>query len=777
MAETDRSEVRSSGADQSPDEDRINTPSLPLYMAGFLILLCGILAANAALTQPDIGWIVQTTLLSGSGFLFSYVCRRMQIASRILDRALAGVAVLLLACVAAGLLLPQQFLPVGADRPDLRLLAGLVWGGTFWAWALYTDNRVVGITVPAMAALGMAATIDVNTPVMVCFGAFILAVIFLLIHQNYLQNRRRADEKERALLPRRLLTAQLFQAGVCGLTVLLVGMLAIVPAQIVFSHLSLTQAIRHLAAIQPDRGVDRGVQRFSDDDNLSIGTGEAWSASADVVMRVTPSDGRPHYWRGRTYDVYTGDGWQSALENDRRDIAVGTPPAADNALRLRYALAPGLTPGDPAQPGGSPLLTAVFEVRGETRQFYYADSPRQIILDTRTTRDRSGVQVCHDGRLGLVDSRPVRFPYAVVSQPPPDLSDNGVAERLRQAGRHYPVEVRTRYLDQSSTALPEDLAFYRQSVDEALQNLPADQRTPLDEAMALRDWVSKRCIYTLTPPPLPDDTDHVRSFLDDTRKGYCDMFASSLAVLCRTAGIPARLAVGFAPGDPDGAAFNLRAEDKHAWTEVYFPGTGWIAFDATSGSTSDGTVPTASSGRGSSWLSRLHWGISADWKLVFPLVALILVIVAYVIKAEFYDLRQPRNKRGDGASRTARQKPSAIYGHPYGRLLRALSRLGLPRRPEETPAEYAARVLPLLPPLERQWDVSLPQTLVSDLTGAFSEACYADPALPPKPVQHWNSPVSEFEAAAKRVARRRLWRRLTRLHLHTKIAPAHENSI
>ena len=56
-----------------------------------------------------------------------------------------------------------------------------------------------------------------------------------------------------------------------------------------------------------------------------------------------------------------------------------------------------------------------------------------------------------------------------------------------------------------------------------------------------------------------------------------------MTMLCRAAGLPARLATGFAPGEQDGQTYNLRALDKHAWTEVYFPGEGWLAFDPTAG--------------------------------------------------------------------------------------------------------------------------------------------------------------------------------------------------
>ena len=738
----------------APEAD---VPSLPLYAAGFVITLCGILAANAALTQPDYGWMTDTVMLSGMGFVLSYGSRRFGIAARTLDVGFAAIVLIGLALAAAGQFSPEQFLPVGADRPDLRLLSGLVWGGTVWSFALRSDNRVVGTTVPTMAVLGMAATIDVNTPVLVCFGAFILSVIFLLIHQNYLQNRLRTTVRLPDTQPRRLLLAQLVQAGLCGLAVLLAGLLVIVPAQVVFSHLSLSQAIRHLAAIQNSPTNSNPVQRFSDDDNLQIGTGDAWSASADVVMRVTPSDGQPHYWRGRTYDVYTGDGWQSSLENNTRKIADSSAVSDD---RLRFDLPAALTPGDTPPLKGTPALTTLFEVRGETSQFYYAAAPGQIVFDAHSVRDLPSVQVCDDGRLGLTDGSRVQFPYQVVSSPPPDLAQPGMLTRLRQAGTNYPDSVTRLYLPQSSNAQPEDLAFYQQCVSEALQDLPPDRHDPLDEAQALRAWVSRRCVYTLTLPPLPDDTDHVHAFLGDTRKGYCDMFASSLAVLCRTAHIPARLAVGFAPGDPDGTSFNLRAEDKHAWTEVYFPGSGWVTFDATVGTTTDGTVPNAASGRKTSWLSRLHLNLTGDWALVYPLVGLILAIAGYVAKTELYDPWRTRRRNGKKLGvAAALPSPTRALAHPYGRLLQALARLDLPNRADETPDEYAARVLPLLPPLAREWNVTLSSELLTALTAAFTQACYSDPAGPKPPVQPWNSRLAEFESAARRISRGRFWQR------------------
>lgn len=764
---------KSAGTDKSAGVDRAvgvesmtetsapEAPSLPLYLAGGVIALCGVLAANAALTQPDPGWTGRAVLLTLLGFVFSYGSRYLGVKPLVVDLGIGAVTLLLLASIVGGQVVLEQFLPLGADNPSLRLIATLVWMGTVWAWALGNDTRVMLATVPAMAVLGLAASVDLNNPVLLCFGVFILTVIFLLIHQNFLQHRARAAVEVRALAPVRLLLAQIIQAGLCGLAVLLVGLVVIIPAQAVFAHLSLTQAIRRLAAGKPIPVPGSAALRFSDEDNLQIGTGTAWSSSAEVVMQVTPSDGQEHYWRGRTYDVYTGAGWQSSLENSRYPAAAEIPGTEGEG----YTVPPRLTPGDSGGNTG-PLMTATFHVLGDTNQFYAAAAPRRVFLATDAIQSSQGVRVCTDGRLDLLSDGPIRFPYQIVSNPAPDVTRPETQDRLRRSGTDYPSVVRDLYLRAGADGItqPEDTAFFKQAVAEAVQGLPPDRRDPLDEALALRDWVSRRCVYSLTPPPIPDADDHVRVFLKDEKRGYCDMFASSLAVLCRTASIPARLATGFAPGDPSGDGFNLRAEDKHAWTEVYFPGAGWVALDATAGASTDGSVPHTAGKRGGgalAWIRHLRAGLGAGWALVAPLLGGIALILGYVLKTEVYD-RWRAKRRGQVRARPAAlQAPRSALGHRYTRLARALARLGLARRPSETPDEHAVRIAPALSALEREFGVGLSLPLLSALTAAFTQACYGRPG-PPLDAEKWDEVLGRFEAASWRVSLLRLWRRVTR---------------
>src|SRR5262249_38362786 len=72
----------------------------------------------------------------------------------------------------------------------------------------------------------------------------------------------------------------------------------------------------------------------------------------------------------------------------------------------------------------------------------------------------------------------------------------------------------------------------------------------------------------------------IEDFLD-SRQGFCEQFAGAFAAMARAVGLPARVAVGFAPGRYDGREFTVLSRDAHAWPEVYLAGLGWTQFEPT----------------------------------------------------------------------------------------------------------------------------------------------------------------------------------------------------
>jgi len=110
----------------------------------------------------------------------------------------------------------------------------------------------------------------------------------------------------------------------------------------------------------------------------------------------------------------------------------------------------------------------------------------------------------------------------------------------------------------------------------------AGKDTPFEKALAIQDYLRSSAFkYNLDVPALSTGGNQLRRFLLSVREGYCEQFAAAMAVMARIVGIPSRVAVGFTPGVPQGARFEVGSKDAHAWPELYFPGVGWTRFEPT----------------------------------------------------------------------------------------------------------------------------------------------------------------------------------------------------
>lgn len=139
---------------------------------------------------------------------------------------------------------------------------------------------------------------------------------------------------------------------------------------------------------------------------------------------------------------------------------------------------------------------------------------------------------------------------------------------------HWPVE-------------PERVRAYAERLLRARGLPPAyEDATPqerMEAAEALAEHLRRAYRYTVDNPRA-NEQDPVIDFLFQTRAGHCELFASGLAALCRSVGIPARLATGYRASEFNsfGGYYVVRQSHAHAWTEVDLgPGGGWHAFDAT----------------------------------------------------------------------------------------------------------------------------------------------------------------------------------------------------
>jgi transglutaminase-like putative cysteine protease len=162
-----------------------------------------------------------------------------------------------------------------------------------------------------------------------------------------------------------------------------------------------------------------------------------------------------------------------------------------------------------------------------------------------------------------------------------DTASGITANKLRAAGTAYPEAITQRYLDVPDGALG---AAAEQLLADILAETP-DPNNPYDVA-------STMVAYLRSPANFTYDAD-VRDLACEGlstvecfarfKQGYCQYYATTMAILLRERGIPTRLVAGFLPGQRTGNSEVIRFNGAHAWVEVYFPGYGWVEFDPTGG--------------------------------------------------------------------------------------------------------------------------------------------------------------------------------------------------
>lgn len=259
------------------------------------------------------------------------------------------------------------------------------------------------------------------------------------------------------------------------------------------------------------------------------------------------------------------------------------------------------------------------------------------------------------------------------------------------------------------------------------------ERAGSDEAFVaavLDKFRNEQYFYTLEPPRL--QLDSVDDFLFNTRRGFCEHFASAFTMLARAAGIPARVVTGYQGGEynPLNGYVLIRQSEAHAWSEVWLEGRGWVRVDPTAAVAPErierGLEAALTEGgeelpggflRHNAWLSRLrltwdaantfwnsqvvdfgqsqqrwlleHLNIGdGDWQELG--IALVLTLVAFFGLMSAYLAWRFRPRARDPLAQI------------YDQLCSKLARHGLPRAAHEGPSDYVARVLQIRPELAQQ---------------------------------------------------------------------------
>jgi transglutaminase-like putative cysteine protease len=330
---------------------------------------------------------------------------------------------------------------------------------------------------------------------------------------------------------------------------------------------------------------------------LVVVTGEAMQYLPGVREPVAPH----HYWRAFTYDIYSGSGWLSSPTEERELAAGGQATEVDpsEGILLHQAVTV-------SRPGDGPLYYA-----GE---LVAVNGPYRTV--SRSNFDLLGIVV--PGAEYEADS----------------MYREAAESALRSAGMEYPEWIRRRYL-QLPNSLPE-------RVHALARDLTATSPTPYDRALAIQNYLRREMRYSLEVNAPPYDRDVVDYFLFDSKKGFCEYYATAMAVLARSAGIPARAVFGFAAGtfDPVRGKFTILESDAHAWPELYFPGIGWVEFEPTASmpeiprapaAGTDAARPIAPGWTGGRSSAFVTWLLQILQRNTLPAVLLLLAVPVCVL--------------------------------------------------------------------------------------------------------------------------------------------------
>jgi transglutaminase-like putative cysteine protease len=157
----------------------------------------------------------------------------------------------------------------------------------------------------------------------------------------------------------------------------------------------------------------------------------------------------------------------------------------------------------------------------------------------------------------------------------PDIND------LNNAVAGTPADVAV------TAVIPSDLP---DSLVELTNRVTAKADTPAAKAAAIQAYLrSGQFAYSTEPLP-GSGYEALQNFLLQDRRGYCEQFASAMAMMARVVGIPSRVSVGFLPGEQDEEGWKVSIRDMHAWPELYFANYGWVRFEPTPASVT-GTAP------------------------------------------------------------------------------------------------------------------------------------------------------------------------------------------
>ena len=367
---------------------------------------------------------------------------------------------------------------------------------------------------------------------------------------------------------------------------------------------------------------------------------------------------------------------------------------------------------------------------------------------------------------------PVSEPEGAAISPDYQLLSNQPVTALKRYNARSVLSYRTAEPDARVRALalelPENVTPRMRALVDGWRVQSRDDWTLVQRALA--HFNRENFYYTLLPPKL--GANPADAFLFETRRGFCEHYASSFALLMRIAGIPSRIVLGYLGGETNefGGYTIVRQSDAHAWVEVLIEGRGWVRVDPTAAvdpSRIDNRLATELLGAGASVRFDLGEAAAlARWMRDLRLLGDTLEATwqNWVLDFSAQDQRRLMDRLGLGAwqeyglavlmvlavsltlggillvlmhERTERDPLERLYA----RLCRRLAGIGLPRLPHEGPGDYGERIAAARPDLA---------SAVNNFIALYVPARYGERSTP-ETLQRLSALLRDFKPKAQSV--------------------------
>ena len=404
-----------------------------------------------------------------------------------------------------------------------------------------------------------------------------------------------------------------------------------------------------------------------------------------MVMRIRSQ--APGFWRVMAFDRYNGQGWEISREDQLNNIK-------RRAWSYQFYL------GSLATKARTKKIIQTYTAVSDLPNIIPAlSSPQQIYFPSQ--------EIAIDAEAGLRSPAGLveGLTYTVISDVP-------YRQRtlLNTAPEKYSQRIEKYYLQ----IPPKIQAKVKQKAEELLAKSEKPLTSVYEKTLYLAQAIKQN--YSISPdiPFLSEDEDLVTEFLFNYQGGYPDHFSTVLTIMLRSLGIPARLAVGFAPGqfNPFTGYYLVHNTDAFALTEVYFPQYGWFTFDPIPGHELiplsfeedqtfgvlgqlwkwvAGWLPSPVTGfianLWSAIIQKFFAILSWFWRLVSSGIGgLFLSMVLIIIFAFFLWLGWNQLQNLNYRRRLQKLPPMERL---YQQMLAILTAKGYPKHPAQTPLEYA----------------------------------------------------------------------------------------